>query len=179
MEINEVTKQMDNAILHVEQEFIKIRTGRANPAILDKVKVDAYGNLTPLNQVALINVAEATQLVIKAYDSSLLKEIEVGISKASLDLNPINDGEVIRINIPPLTEETRKTFVKEAKKKAEEAKVTIRNIRKDSNNKIKKNEELTADEKVKAEAKIQELTNKYNKIVEDKLVAKENDIMTI
>lgn len=179
MDIKEITISMDEAINHLDQEFAKIRTGRANPSMLDRVKVEAYGNLTPLNQVALVNVAEATQLLVKPFDPSVLKEIEVGISKADIDVNPINDGEVIRINIPPLTEETRKTFVKDAKKKAEEAKVAIRNIRKDANNKIKKNEELTEDEQKKLEDQVQDLTNKYNKLIDDNLNKKESDIMTI
>lgn len=179
MEINTIENQMKEAIGHLEAEFVKIRTGRANPAMLDKVKVDAYGNLSPLNQVAMVSVPEATQLLVKAYDPSLLKEIEAGISKADLDINPINDGENIRINIPPLTEETRKAFVKEAKQKSEESKIAIRNIRKDSNNKIKKDPDLTEDQQKKLEDDVQKLTDKYNKVVEEKLAIKEKDIMTI
>ncbi len=179
MELDFIKKQMEEALSHLEGEFSKIRTGRANPAMLDVVKVEAYGNLTPLNQVAMISVPEATQLVVKPYDPSIMKELEEGIAKANLDVNPVNDGEVIRINVPALTEETRKTFVKEAKAKAEEGKVAIRNIRKDANNKIKKNDELTEDDKKSQENKVQEFTDQFNKKIEEKLSEKEKEIMTI
>ncbi len=179
MDINTIENQMKEAVEHLTVEFTKVRTGRANPAMLDEVKVEAYGNETPLNQVALINVPEARQLLVKPFDPSLLKEIEAGITKANLGFNPTNDGESIRINIPALTEDSRKELTKESKNIAEQAKITIRNIRKNANNDVKKDEELTEDQKKSQEKLIQDLTDKYNKIIDDELVKKDKEIMTI
>ncbi len=123
MNIEKFEGMMKEAIVHMEHEFSKIRTGRANPAMLDEVMVDAYGSATPLSQVALVSVPEAKQLLVKPFDPSLIKEIEAGINKKELGINPINDGEKIRINIPPLTEESRKLLTKEAKEVSENAKI--------------------------------------------------------
>lgn len=179
MDLNSIENQMQEAVKHLEAEFVKVRTGRANPAMLDAVKVVAYGSETPINQVALINVPEARQLVVKPFDPSLLKEIEAGINKADIGINPTNDGEVIRLNIPSLTEESRKLLTKETKELAENAKVSVRNIRKNANNDVKKDKETTEDDKKQLEQKVQDLTNKYNKIIEEKLVKKDQEIMTI
>ncbi len=179
MNIDEIKLLMEDAVAHMEVEFTKVRTGRANPAMLDEVLVEAYGNQTPLNQVALISVPEARQLLVKPFDPSLLKEIEAGINKAELGINPTNDGQNIRINIPALTEETRKELTKETKSIAEQAKVSIRNIRKTANNDIKKSTELTDDEKKSLENDVQNLTNEFNGKIDELLDVKNKDIMTI
>ncbi len=179
MNLDEIKILMDDAIEHLEVEFTKVRTGRANPAMLDEVNVEAYGNQTPLNQVALISVPEARQLLVKPFDPSLLKEIEAGINRAELGINPTNDGQNIRINIPALTEETRKDLTKETKLIAEQSKVSIRNIRKTANNDIKKSDELTDDEKKNLEDQVQKLTNDFNSKIDSLLDAKNKDIMTI
>ncbi len=179
MNIDEIKLLMEDAVAHMEVEFTKVRTGRANPAMLDEVLVEAYGNQTPLNQVALISVPEARQLLVKPFDPSLLKEIEAGINKAELGINPTNDGQNIRINIPALTEETRKELTKETKSIAEQAKVSIRNIRKTANNDIKKSSELTDDEKKSLENDVQNLTNEFNGKIDGLLDVKNKDIMTI
>ncbi len=179
MNIDEIKLLMEEAVAHMEVEFTKVRTGRANPAMLDEVLVEAYGNQTPLNQVALISVPEARQLLVKPFDPSLLKEIEAGINKAELGINPTNDGQNIRINIPALTEETRKELTKETKSIAEQAKVSIRNIRKTANNDIKKSSELTDDEKKSLENDVQNLTNEFNGKIDGLLDVKNKDIMTI
>lgn len=179
MNQEEIKKLMEDAIKHMESEFVKVRTGRANPDMLEGVNVEAYGNSTPLNQVALISVPEARQLLVKPFDPSLLKEIEIGINKAELGINPTNDGENIRMVISPLTEETRKELTKETKEIAENGKVAIRNIRKNANNDIKKSTDLTEDEKKSQENQVQELTNLFNKKIEELLEIKNKDIMTI
>ncbi len=179
MNLDKIKPLMEDAIAHMEVEFTKVRTGRANPAMLDDVTVEAYGNQTPINQVALISVPEARQLLVKPFDPSLLKEIEAGINKAELGINPTNDGQNIRINIPALTEETRKELTKETKSIAEQAKVAIRNIRKNANNDIKKSDELTDDEKKNLENDVQNLTNEFNNKIDDLLDTKNKDIMTI
>ncbi len=179
MNLDKIKPLMEDAISHMEVEFTKVRTGRANPAMLDDVTVEAYGNQTPLNQVALISVPEARQLLVKPFDPSLLKEIEAGINKAELGINPTNDGQNIRINIPALTEETRKELTKETKSIAEQAKVAIRNIRKNANNDVKKTDDLTDDEKKNLENDIQNLTNEFNNKIDDLLDTKNKDIMTI
>ncbi len=179
MNLDKIKTLMEEAISHMEVEFTKVRTGRANPAMLDDVTVEAYGNQTPLNQVALISVPEARQLLVKPFDPSLLKEIEAGINKAELGINPTNDGQNIRINIPALTEETRKELTKETKSIAEQAKVAIRNIRKNANNDVKKSDDLTDDEKKSLENDVQNLTNEFNDKIDSLLEAKNKDIMTI
>ncbi len=179
MNLDKIKTLMEDVVSHMEVEFTKVRTGRANPAMLDEVNVEAYGNQTPLNQVALISVPEARQLLVKPFDPSLLKEIEAGINKAELGVNPTNDGQNIRINIPALTEETRKELTKETKSIAEQGKVAIRNIRKTANNDIKKSDDLTEDEKKNLENEVQSLTNDFNNKIDTLLEAKNKDIMTI
>lgn len=179
IELNSIKKDMDKAIENVELEFTKIRTGRANPAMLDSVKVEAYGTLTPLNQVAIISVPEARQLAIKPFDPSQIKIIEEGIVKLNLGLTPNSDGEIIRLNIPALTEESRKILTKEAKDKAENGKIKIRNIRQNANTQIKKEKDLSDDEKKSLETDIQNIVNEYNKKIDNKLELKNKDIMTI
>ena len=171
-------EKMENAIKNMEKRFTLIRAGRANPSILDDVVVSYYGVDTPLKQLANISIPEARQLMIKPYDKSCLSNIEKGIYDANIGLTPNNNGEVIILNIPVLTEDTRKEYVRQAKTISEDAKIALRNIRQDSNNDIKKME-ITEDDKKSLNDDIQELINKYNKIVDTKFKEKENELMSI
>lgn len=170
--------EMQEAILNMERRFTNIRAGRANPAILDGVMVSYYGVPTPLKQLATISIPEARQLMIKPFDKSCLAAIEKGIFEANVGLTPNNNGEVITLNIPVLTEDMRKEYVKQAKGMAEDAKVNLRNIRQDANNDIKKLEISEDDIKAGTED-VQELINKYNKVVEEKLKQKENELLSL
>ena len=174
----ETEMSMEGAIESLEKRFTTIRAGRANPAILDRVMVSYYGVDTPLKQLANISVPEARQLCIKPFDKSCLQAIEKGIYEANVGLTPNNNGEVIILNIPVLTEDTRRDYVKQAKQMTEEAKIALRNIRQDANNDAKKLE-ITEDEKKSLADDIQELINKYNKIAEDKFKEKEQELMTV
>ncbi len=174
----ETEMSMEGAIESLEKRFTTIRAGRANPAILDRVMVSYYGVDTPLKQLANISVPEARQLCIKPFDKSCLQAIEKGIYEANVGLTPNNNGEVIILNIPVLTEETRRDYVKQAKQMTEDAKIALRNIRQDANNDAKKLE-ITEDEKKSLADDIQELINKYNKIAEDKFKEKEQELMTV
>ncbi len=176
--IMECEEQMEKALKRLGDEFSKVRTGRANPAILDHVMVEAYGSLTPIKNVANISIAEARSLTIKPFDKGTLKAIEDAINSADLNLVPNNNGEIIRINFPAITEETRKELVKDVKKIAESVKVNIRNARKDANDNIKKLD-LTEDDEKGYQNDIQELTNKFNKQVDDLTAQKEKDLLTI
>ena len=169
---------METAIENMEKRFTNIRAGRANPAILDGVMVSYYGVDTPLKQLANISIPEARQLCIKPFDKSCLGNIEKGIYEANIGLTPNNNGEVIILNIPVLTEETRREYVKQAKSYAEDCKINLRNIRKEANNDIKKLE-LNEDDIKSGQDDVQELINKYNKIVDEKLKVKETELMTI
>ena len=170
--------EMESAIESMEKRFTNIRAGRANPAILDSVMVSYYGVDTPLKQLANISIPEARQLCIKPFDKSCLGNIEKGIYEANIGLTPNNNGEVIILNIPVLTEETRREYVKQAKSYAEDCKINLRNIRQDANNDIKKLE-LSEDDIKSGQDDVQELINKYNKIVDEKLKVKETELMTI
>ena len=170
--------EMTTAIENMEKRFLNIRAGRANPAMLDGVMVNYYGSPTPLKQLATISIPEARQLCIKPFDRSCLSDIEKGIYEANIGITPNNNGEIIILNIPALTEETRRNYVKQAKEYSEDCKIVLRNIRQDSNNDIKKLELPEDEEKVGME-EIQELINKYNKIVDDKFKEKENELMTV
>jgi len=176
--INKTSERMDKSLSSLHQAFNKIRTGRANPSLLDDVKIDYYGNLTALNQAANINVEEGRSLVISPWDKSLIPEIEKAIMNANLGFNPMNNGDIIMINVPPLTEERRIGLAKQSKAEAEHAKVGIRNARKDANNDIKKTD-VSEDMKKIAEDDIQQLTNTYVKQIEDKLAVKEVEIMKV
>ena len=178
MNLKELEERMNKAIETLEAKFINIRAGRANPAMLNGIMVEYYGNPTPIQSVANITVPEAKELLIKPYDKSSLKDIERAINEANLGISPINNGEVIILTVPDLTEEKRRDYVKMAKATAEEAKVALRNIRQDGNNKVKK-EELPEDEEKNILEDIQELINKYNKIVDEKLAEKEKELMAI
>ena len=182
MELNHIEEKMNKTISVLQENFSEVRAGRANPAILNKIRVDYYGTPTPINQVAGISVPEARLIVIQPWDISLLKEIEKEILKAEIGINPNNDGKVIRLAFPELNEERRKELVKEVKKMAEDSKVSIRSIRReamDEAKKLQKDNQMTEDELKGAEDKIQKLTD--NKIAEiDKILAeKEKEIMTV
>ena len=176
--LTEAELKMSSSIENMEKRLTNIRAGRANPTILDGVNVSYYGVDTPLKQLANISIPEARQLMIKPFDKSCLGAIEKAIFEANIGLTPNNNGEVIILNIPALTEDTRREYVKQAKNVAEEARIALRNIRQDANNDIKKME-ITDDEKKQGSDEIQELINKYNKIVDEKLKIKENELMSI
>jgi ribosome recycling factor len=172
---------MDKAIDHCESELQKIRAGKANPAMLDDIVVDYYGSPTPLSQVGNVNTPDARTIVIQPWEKSLLAPIEKAVKEANLGLNPQNDGVIIRINVPPLTEERRRDLVKKAKGEAETGKIAIRNIRKDANEKIRKlkTEGVSEDEMKVGEAEIQKLTDAYIIKVDQHSETKEKDIMTV
>ena len=174
----EVETRMESAIENMEKRFINVRAGRANAQIVDPVMVSYYGTPTPLKQLATISVPEARQLMIKPFDRSSLQAIEKGIYEANIGLTPNNNGEVIILNIPPLTEETRREYVKQVKAISEECKIALRNIRQDGNNDIKKLE-LPEDDIKSASEEVQEIINKYNKIVDEKLKVKEEELMQV
>ncbi len=179
---NKLQQQMDKTIDALKYEFATIRAGRANAQMLDKIRVDYYGTPTPINQVGSISVPEPRTLMINPWDKSAMKEIEKAIRNSDLGLNPTNDGEVIRLNVPALTEERRKELCKQAKKASEEFKVRIRNERRDANDKLKKLEkegEITEDDLKKAQDSVQKLTDKYTKEIDTLLEAKEKDIMAV
>lgn len=169
---------MDSAIAHLEKELISIRAGKATPAMLSTVMVDYYGSQTPLAQVANVNTPDARTLSIQPWEKNMLQEIEKAIQIANLGLNPMNNGDFIMINVPPLTEERRKDLAKQAKAEAEHAKVGVRNARKDANNDIKK-VDISDDMKKNAEADVQALTDSYVKKIDEKLAVKEKEIMTV
>lgn len=171
--------QMKASIEHLEKELLKIRAGRANPSMLEGVKVDYYGSITPINQVANINTPDARTLSIQPWEKSMIPEIEKAILNSDLGLNPQNNGEQIMINIPPLTEERRKDLVKRTRKEGEEAKISIRSARKEANDEIKAIDGLPEDLQKDGEESVQELTNKYTNRVDKILDAKEEDIMKV
>lgn len=182
MEFNELEERMNKTLSVLEENFSEIRAGRANPAILNKVTVDYYGVPTPINQMAGISVPEARLIVIQPWDASVLKSIEKAILASDIGLNPNNDGKVIRLNFPELTEERRKDLVKDVKKIAEEARVSVRSIRRDGMDNIKdalKKSEITEDEKANLEDKVQKLTDKYVAEIDSLLEKKEKEIMSI
>ena len=174
----ETEMKMTSTIENMEKRFLNIRAGRANPAILDKVMVSYYGSDTPLKQLATISIPEARQLMIKPFDRSCLGAIEKGIYEADIGLTPNNNGEVIILNIPAHTEETRREYVKQAKGISEDAKIALRNIRQDANNDMKKLE-IPEDDKKTGQEDVQELINKYNKIVDEKFKEKETELMSV
>ena len=174
----EVKLRMQKAIENMKHRFTTVRAGRANPALVSDLKVQYYGIDTPLQQLATISIPEARQLSIKPFDKSCLKDIEKVIFEANIGLTPTNNGEIIIITIPELTEERRKDYVKQAKSIAEEAKIALRNIRQDANKDVK-NQELAEDEEKRTMDQIQELTNNFNKEVEDLLKEKEKELMSV
>lgn len=176
---DEAEMNMMSAIENLEKRLITVRAGRANPAMLNGIKVEYYGVPTALNQVANITVPEARQLMIKSFDKSIIKDIEHAINEANLGIAPTNNGEMIILTIPQLTEETRRNYVKQVKEMGEDCKVALRNARADAMNLIKKAEDLTEDQKKSSEEDIQELINKYNKVVDEKIKEKEEELMSV
>ena len=175
-------EKMEKAITQLHREFGSIRSGRANPMILDKVLVDYYGAPTPLRQMSQVNVQDGTTLVITPYDKSILKEIEKAIIKAEIGITPNSDGICIRLAFPPLTEERRKEIVKDVKKIGEEAKVAVRNIRRDMADdlkKLEKSENLPEDMVKDNQDKIQKVTDKYTGIIDKAVAEKEKEVMTV
>ena len=172
-------ESMSNAISHLEKKLINIRAGKANPNMLTNVFVDYYGTSTPISQVANINTPDGRTLIVQPWDKSMLQEIERGIEIANLGFNPMNNGENIIINIPVLTEERRKELVKQAKSEVEEAKISIRNARKDANNEIKKTEDFSEDLKNNSELDIQEITDKNINKADLIFEKKQAEIMTL
>ena len=182
MSLENIDEKMDKVIERLEVNFSEIRAGRANPAILNKVQVEYYGAMSPLTQIASVSVPEARLIVIQPWDKSLLSQIVRAIEMAEIGINPMNDGQVIRLNFPELTEERRKDLVKEVKKLSEESKVAIRNVRRDEMDLVKaqlKNSEISEDEAKSDEAKIQKKTDDYVAKIEEITAKKEKDIMTV
>lgn len=172
---------MEKAIDHCDNELGKIRAGKANPAMLDGIMVDYYGSPTPLSQIGSVNTPDAKTIVVQPWEKSMLGAIEKAIMEANLGVNPQNDGVIIRINVPPLTEERRRDLVKKAKGEAETGKIAVRNIRKDINEKIRKlkTEGVSEDEMKTGEAEVQKLVDGYMVKIDQLAEAKEKDIMTV
>ncbi len=178
--IADMKGRMDKTISNLKKEFMKLRTGRATPALLEGIKVECYGTTMPLEQVASISVPESRLLVVKPWDKNILADIEKAILKSDLGLTPQNDGRLIRIAIPALSEERRKELAKVAKKMAEESKIAIRNIRRDTNDffkDLKKNKEISEDDMYRALDEVQKVTDEYIEKVEDALDEKVKEIM--
>lgn len=182
MSLENIDEKMDKVVERLEVNFSEIRAGRANPAILNKVQVEYYGAMSPLTQIASVSVPEARLIVIQPWDKSLLSQIVRAIEMAEIGINPMNDGQVIRLNFPELTEERRKDLVKEVKKLSEESKVAIRNVRRDEMDLVKaqlKNSAISEDEAKSDEAKIQKKTDDYVAKIDEITAKKEKDIMTV
>lgn len=182
MSIENINEKMEKVIENLEEKYSEVRAGRANPAILNKVSVDYYGTPTPINQVASVSVPEARLIVIQPWDKSLLSPIEKAISVADIGINPMNDGNLIRLAFPELTEERRKELSKDIKKMSEEAKVAVRNIRRDAMDEVKddlKNNNISEDEEKRLEDVIQKSTDKYISKIDELTDKKINEIMTV
>ena len=175
---NEVKTKMDKVIESLESRLTTVRAGRANPNILNGIMVEYYGVPTPIQGIANISIPEARQLVIKPFDKSALKNIEKALFEANLGMAPTNNGEVLILTLPELTEDSRRTFVKQVKDMAEDARIALRNVRQDANNAIKRQEFSENEEKIYLES-VQKLIDKYNDIVEEKFKEKEKELMTI
>lgn len=177
--VDSAKEAMDNALNHLGKRLITIRAGKASPAMLQGLMVNYYGNPTPLSQVANVNTPDGRTITVQPWEKSLMQEIEKAIINANLGFNPMNNGENIIINVPPLTEERRKDLVKQARGEAEDAKIGVRNDRKNANNDIKKVDDASDDEKANAEVDIQKLTDIHIKKIEEVLSKKEAEIMTV
>ena len=182
VDFKDFERRMGKALDHLQEEFGAVRAGRANPKVLDRITVEYYGSETPLNGVATISSPDARTLVISPWDTKLLKDIQKAIQVSDLGINPQNDGRVIRLTFPQLTEERRKDLVKQIKKYAEDAKVAMRNIRRDGMDyvkKLKKNSEITEDDQKKAEKDLQDMLDKMIKKVDEATAAKEKELMAL
>lgn len=176
----ETRESMDKSIDALKNEFKRVRTGRASPSLLDGIRVEYYGTITPLNQMASLSVPESRLIIIQPWDVSVIKDIEKAILKSDLGLTPSNDGKLIRISIPPLTEEGRKQLVKVIYKKSEEHRIAVRNIRRDSNDLLKglkKDGEISEDDAFKSQDQVQKITDKYIKLIDDVCKEKEKEIL--
>ena len=182
VDFSEYSKKMDKTLVHLAEEFDAVRAGRANPKVLDRITVEYYGTETQLNGVATISSPDARTLVIQPWDTSLLKEIQKAILSSELGINPQNDGKVIRLIFPQLTEERRKELTKQVKKYSEDAKVAMRNVRRDGMDyvkKLKKDSQITEDDQKKAEKDLQDMLDKFIKKVDEALAAKEKELMAM
>jgi ribosome recycling factor len=179
--IESTEEKMQKAIDHLDRELGKIRAGKANPRMLDGVMVEYYGTMTPLQQVASINTPDPRTIAIQPWEKGMIQPIEKAIMNANLGLNPDNNGDIVRLNVPPLTEERRQNLVKQVKKEGEEARISIRNARRETNEELKKlkKEGLPEDLEKDAEEQVQKLTDKFIKKIEELLEKKEKDIMTV
>jgi ribosome recycling factor len=180
--ISSQEEKMKKTVANLKEGFATLRTGRASASLFDRLRVDAYGEKSPMNQVANISVPEARLIVIQPWDKNLIGEIEKAIRSSELSLNPSNDGKVIRISVPPLTEERRKELVKHAKAQAEQSRVAIRNIRRDGNDELKKllkDSKITEDDNEKSEAELQKHTDNYINQINQVLEEKEKEIMEV
>lgn len=172
-------ERMEKTVLNLKGQFATLRTGRASAALLERIEADYYGDKMPINQISSISVPEPRQLLIKPYDKGDVKAIIAAINASTLGINPQNDGDTIRLILPPLTEERRRDLVKQAKKFAEDAKIGIRNIRRDANTSIKNDKDLSEDQVKRAEEAIQKVTDEFTKNVDALLKEKETEILTI
>ena len=180
--LESLKERMEKSLGSLRSAFNKIRTGRANPAILDDIKIDYYGNLTPLNQTSNISVEENRTLVISPWDKTLMPEIEKAITSSDLGLNPSSSGDLIRVTMPTLTEETRQGYIKQARSEAENSRISIRNIRRDANNQVKDMQssgEISEDDMRRSEDLIQKETDTYISVVDSELKNKESDLLEI
>jgi ribosome recycling factor len=180
--LQKARQRMDGAIEALRREFAGVRTGKASPALLDTIRVEAYGSMVPLNQVGTVSAPEARMLTVQPWDKSLMKATEKALRESDLGLNPSNDGQIIRIPIPPLTEERRKEYVKLLHKLTEEARVAVRNVRRDANDEIKhrqKDEGLSEDDVRREQAEVQKLTDQYIARIEELMKHKEAEIMEV
>ena len=180
--LKDVAEKMDKSVSALKNAFNKIRTGRANPSLLDDIYVDYYGNQAPINQTSNISVEEGRSLVISPWDKSLIPDIEKAILNSDLGLNPSTNADLIRVTMPALTEETRQDYIKQARAEAENSRVSIRNIRREANEELKKllkSKEIGEDEEKSFEKTVQTITDNHIKIVDDKVSSKEKEIMTI
>ena len=177
--LDSAEEAMENAIKHLEKQFVNIRAGKASPAMLGSVMVEYYGSLTPLNQVSNVNTPDGRTITVQPWEKGMLQEIERAIHIANLGFNPMNNGETIIINVPPLTEERRRNLAKQAKAEAEDAKIGIRSARKEANNEIKKLDHVSEDLQKNVEIDVQEMTDNYVKKIDHILEIKEKEIMTV
>ena len=177
--LDSTKESMSNALAHLKKQFLNIRAGKASPAMLGSVMVDYYGSQTPLAQVANVNTPDGRTITVQPWEKNMLQEIERGIAYANLGFNPMNNGETIIINVPPLTEERRRDLSKQAKAEAEDAKVSIRTARKEAMNDVKKNDDVSEDIKKNTEIDIQQITDTHVKKIDELYDIKEKEIMTV
>ena len=179
--LEDTKEKMQHAVGHLTDELLRIRAGKATPNLLDGIKVDYYGTLTPLNQVSNISTPDARTIAVQPWEKNMMEPIEKAIFAANIGLNPMNNGELIRINIPPLTEDRRKELVKQVRNEGENTRISIRNARRDANEEFKemKKNGLSEDQEKDAEAQVQQMTDKYIKKIDEILAGKEKEILTV